>query len=585
LSSPRAFEQIDSHILRKIPDADLFIPTLSYTSYFSTARMADIAQTAAQQIETIVSAKARQGGGSYEDIVIIGHSMGGLLARYVLIYCWNCDQTERAKETPSARYAWSAKISRLVLLAGLNRGWTPETPIGAWDRLRFKFSLFLGTITPFGRPTGFDVRRGSRFLTLLRLNWLELKNRLAASGEFPVVVQLLGTNDDVVNPTDDIDLFTGRDFFYLEVPGSGHANILEVGKAKEHVHGRNAAELRREALSLAISGSAAELSKHQLTPDWMFGEEKPLTEDSTITDVVFIIHGIRDYGFWTQKIGREIRKLAQQAGLRVRIINPSYGYFPILPFLFPGVRREKAEWLMDKYVEARCLYPRARISYVGHSNGTYMLARAVNEMPMLEFDRVLFAGSVVRRSYPWARVIGRGVRELLNLVATNDRVVAFFPKGLQPLRIFDLGSAGHDGFRASVVTNSKYVVGEHNAGIGEEVWQDIARFIVTGQKPDTDKDIAFAKQRNWKALLLGMIATPTLLLGLLLACGLGVTLIASIVGVQLFASDSWIPPHISQSWWSAPWRALNESLLQHVNWAWTLMLAYAIILRYAFTKF
>jgi hypothetical protein len=72
---------------------------------------------------------------------------------------------------------------------------------------------------------------------------------------------------------------------------------------------------------------------------------------------------------------------------------------------------------------------------------------------------------------------------LLNLVATNDRVVAFFPKGLQPLRIFDLGSAGHDGFRASVVTNSKYVVGEHNAGIGEEVWQDIARFIVTGQKP------------------------------------------------------------------------------------------------------
>ena len=585
LSSPQAFQQIDDHITSKIPDCDLFIPLLPYTSYFSTKRMVDIAQTAARDIDRIVSEKARQGGEGYEDIVVIGHSMGGLLARFLLIHCWNCDQAAKLEDMPSPRHAWASSIGRLVLLAGLNRGWTIETPIDAVDRLRFKFSLFLGTITPFGRPTGFDVRRGCRFLTQLRLNWLELKNRLAAPHKFPVVVQLLGTNDDVVNPTDDIDLFTGRDFFYLEVPGSGHANILEVGDSKERVHGRNAGELRRQALSLAIVGSEAELAKHQLTPDWMFGDDKPLTEDPNVSDVVFIIHGIRDYGFWTQKIGREIRKLALQSGLRVRIINPSYGYFPILPFLFPWVRRQKAEWLMDKYVEVRCLYPRARISYVGHSNGTYMLARAVKEMPMLEFDRVLFAGSVVRRSFPWALIIGRGVKQLLNLVATNDRVVAFFPKGLQPLRVFDLGSAGHDGFSAPVVTNAKYVVGEHSSGIGEEVWEDIAKFIVAGEKPNTDRDIAFAKSRNWKALLLGTIATPVLLLAFLVAFEFGLTLLASIAGIRLFGPDSWIPQSISQSWWNAPWHVLNDRLLQHVNWAWGLLLAYAVTLRYAFTKF
>jgi hypothetical protein len=398
-------------------------------------------------------------------------------------------------------------------------------------------------------------------------------------------VQLLGTNDDVVNPTDDIDLFTGRDFFYLEVPGSGHTNILEVRDTTERVQGRNVGELRRQILNLAITGSPAELAKRQLAPDWMFGDDRPLTEDPSVSNVVFIIHGIRDYGFWTQKIGREIRKLAQQSGLHVRIINPSYGYFPILPFLLPRVRGEKTEWLMDKYVEARCLYPRARISYVGHSNGTYMLARAVEEMPLLEFDRVLFAGSIVRRSYPWAGVIGRGVKELLNLVATNDRVVAFVPKGLQPLRIFDLGSAGHDGFRDSVVTNSKYVVGEHSAGIGEQVWEDIAKFIVAGQKPDTDKDVAFAKRRNWNALLLGTIATPVLLLAALVICELGLTLLASVAGVQLFAPTSWLLRYIAESWWNTPFRALNESLLQHVNWAWVFLLAYAMTLRYAFTKF
>ena len=317
----------------------------------------------------------------------------------------------------------------------------------------------------------------------------------------------------------------------------------------------------------------------------MFSDDKELVEDNTVADVVFIIHGIRDYGFWTQKIGREIRKLAQQSGRRVRIINPSYGYFPILPFLFPGFRRQKAEWLMDKYVEARCLYPSARISYVGHSNGTYMLARAIKEMPMLEFDRVLFAGSVVQRSYPWTRFIGHAVKELLNLVSTNDRVVAFFPKGLQPLRVFDLGSAGHDGFSAAVVTNSKYVIGEHSAGIGEEVWEDIAKFIVSGQKPNTAEDIAFGKSRDWRALLLGTIATPSLLLIFLLVFALGFTLIASIAGVRLFGPDSLVPQSIAQGWWNAPWRWFNEGLLQHTNVAWIMLLIYAGMLRYAFTKF
>src|SRR5262245_23255299 len=111
LSSPKDFAQIDNYILRKIPDADLFIPLMPYSSYFSTARMVAIGQRAAQHIDRIVSEKAREGGQGYEDIVIVGHSMGGLLARYVLVHCWNCDQTERPKETSTARYAWSAQIS------------------------------------------------------------------------------------------------------------------------------------------------------------------------------------------------------------------------------------------------------------------------------------------------------------------------------------------------------------------------------------------------------------------------------------------------------------------------------------------
>jgi len=68
-------------------------------------------------------------------------------------------------------------------------------------------------------------------------------------------------------------------------------------------------------------------------------------------------------------------------------------------------------------------------------------------------------------------------------------------------------------------------------------------------------------------------------------CELGLTLLASVAGVQLFAPTSWLLRYIAESWWNTPFRALNESLLQHVNWAWVFLLAYAMTLRYAFTKF
>lgn len=37
---------------------------------------------------------------------------------------------------------------------------------------------------------------------------------------------------------------------------------------------------------------------------------------------------------------------------------------------------------------------------------------------------------------------------MLNYVASGDWVVAFFPKAMELLGIQDIGSAGHDGFRA-----------------------------------------------------------------------------------------------------------------------------------------
>ncbi len=223
----------------------------------------------------------------------------------------------------------------------------------------------------------------------------------------------------------------------------------------------------------------------------------PPAPDPTITDLVFVVHGIRDKGFWTQKIACTIKHLVEEDGLQGKRIveswTESYGYFPMLPFMFRAARQRKVEWLMDRYAEARARYPRAVFHYVGHSNGTYLAAQALRDYPACRFGHIVFAGSVVRRDYDWMHLIRpaiarpKRVERVLNYVATGDWVVALFPKGVQPWRRFNLGSAGHDGFDQATpdgpVHDVKYIIGGHGAGHEEPHWKDIARFIIHGEAP------------------------------------------------------------------------------------------------------
>jgi pimeloyl-ACP methyl ester carboxylesterase len=184
----------------------------------------------------------------------------------------------------------------------------------------------------------------------------------------------------------------------------------------------------------------------------------------------------------------------------------------MLPFILRRVRQRKVEWLMDCYTEARARYPKAHFHCVAHSNGTYLVAQALQDYPAARFKYIVFAGSVVRRNYDWLSLIQRNpdapddksrVVKVLNYVATRDWVVAVFPKGLQPWRVFNLGSAGHDGFcQASTggpVHEVKYIIGAHSAGHEEPNWDDIAHFIVSGNPPPRKYPPFAAKQnRLWR---------------------------------------------------------------------------------------
>ena len=170
----------------------------------------------------------------------------------------------------------------------------------------------------------------------------------------------------------------------------------------------------------------------------------------------------------------------------------------MLSFLLPWRRRDKVAWLMDRYARAKALYPDAlRFSFIGHSNGTYLLASALRDNPACRFERVVFAGSVVRKDYDWAQAIRRGqVGTLLNYVATNDKIVACFPGALERLR-WDLGSAGHSGFMQTTeapkngrLLEVRFVEGGHSAALSEEHWDAIAQFICADETAEPGKGAA-----------------------------------------------------------------------------------------------
>lgn len=469
----------------RFADADMLTPALPF-DLFSLAAPGRVVADLVLAIDASWQARV-DAGRPYARVVLIGHSMGGLYARKAYAVATGENPQAPFEDELLERLAaagsdargvrpWAPAVERVVLLAGMNRGWR----ISHHMSLTRAVTMWLGTLasrvlaTVHGRPPiVFSIRRGSPFITQLRLQWLAMRRHAADKGAGnALTVQLLGTVDDLVAPDDNIDLVSGGDFVYLDVPHSGHRSVIELDDPR---HGAGRGEVLVQAATLDdFAGLAVVPAGERIRPD------------HTVTDVAFVIHGIRDQGYWTHKIARRIVAHGARRGAVYTTETSSYGYFPMLSFLWPGARQAKVEWLMDRYTESLARYPDARFSYVGHSHGTYLLARALEDYPAVRFRHVVFAGSVVRTGFPWARFVGEGrVRRVVNFVATADWVVAFFPKAMQILGVQDLGSAGHDGFDnpdgLDGLEQARYVIGGHAAALDEALWSSIATFVVEGR--------------------------------------------------------------------------------------------------------
>ena len=486
---------------------DLFVPQLPYSSWLSFASPVDITSSLLADIDQICTSVDR-----YARIFLIGHSVGSVIARRIFLVAAGMNTTlpsEGSLECEQAR-PWAAQVCRIVTLGGLNRGWPRSGRLG-WLESIVGFAVgIIGHGWPgSNKPVMFHARRGAPFIVQTRLQWLALQRN--SSKPKPLVVQLLGTEDTLVAPDDSVDFTvddaSNENYFYIELPHTLHGNAKTFSPNHSDPRGCKGAR-RRELFVAALSRNAAGLGELSINREFLV-DTLPPPPDEDVSRVVFVVHGIRDDGYWTRRVAQRIHEAAKRHGQSsdsYRSITSSYGYFPMLPFVLPWIRREKVEWFMDEYVNAVSRYPTATFSYVGHSNGTYMVARALQDYPAARFRNIWFAGSVVRRDYDWLSLIATNrVCRVVNMVATHDWVVAVFPSGLEPLHKFDLGGAGFGGFDQARIphpnlTEVRYVRGRHGAALVETQWPRIAEFIVNDCVPKPpDPDYVVSQSPLWRA--------------------------------------------------------------------------------------
>jgi hypothetical protein len=561
-SSPKALAGVERAVRRACPSLEIepFAPTLPL-SILSMADPVKIAFRLARRIDRKWS-DAIEKGEPFDEIILVGHSTGSLLARKLyIIACGETDLSPFEAKAHCKPLAWAPFVSRLILLAGMNRGWRvshhlslTQAPIW-WAGS--KFARIAEWVTG-RRSLILQVRVGAEFITQLRIQWLRMRQAAdwdeSRAGR-AATIQLLGSIDDMVSPRDNVDLVAGRDFIYLDVPYSGHKSIVELDDPTVPPGGTlSVGAIREAAIGRAVALSVKELKKSAVIPD---DSDNLVGKHDRVDQVVFVIHGIRDAGYWTHKIARAIRGAAPNDSKLIATETSSYGYFPMLPFLFSLQRRKKVEWLMDQYAEAIALYPNAKaFHFVGHSNGTYCLIEALRHYPCCQFSRVVLAGCVGRSDLDWERFLrstqgkadarryGR-VDQVLNFVATDDIIVAAFPRLFETwLPIQRLGGAGHIGFTKvpkDGVTNLRYVRGGHAAGLAEPLWPDIASFVLTGQVRPLPAQMK-GEQRTARAWVFGWL--PFLLWGLAIFAvwQLGRAVLAASSWLGDLAGAGWLAP-------------------------------------------
>jgi predicted esterase len=498
--SSNAMADVRAAIQEVRPNSDLLM-----TEYpAATFSNGDCFQIAEQLCRAVNDAWA---GGAYSGVEFVGYSMGALLVRKAYVYGWgrveDLDPNPDAPASHRAPQAWVTNTTRFVLLAGMNRGWTTRTRpngMGFGNWLLYNTGKAIGVLTGTARLIR-QCEAGEPFVANLRMQWLDIHR--INHGHRPLVIQLLGDDDNLVTREDERDVSVSKDFVWVQLSGTRHGNAGDFhGDTKDAKSVLYASERKRK-FQKALGEQRDIDALRRASP------EVPGAEDTNIVAGVVVLHGIRDLGNkWTSQFedALQARFIANHGqDQKLCIYRPTYGYFDMISFLRWHERQAKVRWFMDELTELQAKYPNmTNLYFIGHSHGTYVLVSALKKYKALKLDRAVLAGSVAPQYFDWASpALTNRIRGVRNYVGSADLVVAWLPR-LFELFHGDLGSAGFNGFRrpaaipdaswTNFMKETTYVKGAHSAAIeagDTNMIDSIAAFVINGERIDPAKTIGF----------------------------------------------------------------------------------------------
>lgn len=436
---------------------------------WSHLRMNAVAEQLAVQIRTWAGEPFGPEGP--KEIILIGHSLGGLLIRQAFLL-----ELEKALlETGKRANSWTSKVVRISLMATPNAGFQ-RTNL-PWH---LKGVMALASIGP--HLTAEDIESGSDFITELRLRWLSLwaenhtypdKDHTHShhnhphpddGAKLPLVVQVLGDRDDLISTEDVLDTKFLPGTAHIAVPGAGHGDLVDLSR-----RATDDPRLRYQLLRHAILGT---LDDAQFTAQAC--KKEP---------VYFLLHGIRSsrYGNWVRKLADALSNNPSSTAAPI-VYTPSYGFFSAIEFALPWTRKRNMRHFLHWYGNYFVTHDSDNMYFAGHSNGTYMLGRALLQVPSIRFRRIYLAASVLPRNFPWSTIVNRGQVGLaketnpVNVIhcdrGSRDRPVGWLCSALNGLGMRDIGTSGYDGFdqsTAALFEHDQPFPGDHGAAFSPEM--------------------------------------------------------------------------------------------------------------------